>query len=141
MLHLTTAAKERLEIPPGCIVAVMKPSDGGNPCAIIYDIGVGMQIDQLSDQYGYVKKLAVDAQAMVNPIEVRTVEPGEDGPCEGRVFFARDRIVGRREVKDSEDGVNARIFVDLLGRTSALNVADTLDEMDGIEPKAPAKAA
>ena len=39
MLRLTTAAGERLEIPATYITAVMKPCDGVNPCAIIFDFG------------------------------------------------------------------------------------------------------
>ena len=54
MLHLKTAAGERLEIPAGCIIAVMRPCDGINPSAIMYDMGAGPAVDQLSDQYGFV---------------------------------------------------------------------------------------
>lgn len=136
MLHLTTAASERLGLPAYAIIAVMKPV-AGNPCAIIFDMGAGdgPQVDQLSDQYGFVKKLVVDAQALVNPIEVREVTP--EG--QARLFFARERIVGRREVKPCVGGINATLFVNLLGKVTALQVADTLDELDGVEP-APAVA-
>ena len=144
MLHLKTAAGERLEIPAYAIIAVMKPCDGVNPSAIIFDMGEGPQIDQLADQYGFVKKLAIDAQAMVNPVEVRILEPvaidGEQvGYKEGRMFFSRDRIVGRREVKDDANGTRAKLFVDLLGKPMAISIADTLDELDGVEaePAAP----
>ena len=144
MLHLKTAAGERLEIPAYSIIAVMKPCDGVNPSAIIFDMGAGPQVDQLSDQYGFVKKLANDAQAMVNPVEVRILEPvtvdGEQiGYREGRMLFSRDRIVGRREVKDDANGIRAKLFVDLLGKPMAISVADTLDELDGVEgePAAP----
>jgi len=132
MLHLTTAAGTRLEIPAFAIIAVMKPTGGANPSAIVFDVGTGPKVDQLSDQYGYVKKLAMDAQALVNPIEVREVAPGGDS----RLFFARDRIVCRREVKPSVDGINATLFVNLLGKITPIHVADTLDEMDGVDPAA-----
>jgi hypothetical protein len=148
MLHLKTAAGERLEIPAFAIIAVMRPCDGVNPSAIIFDMGAGPQVDQLADQYGFVKKLAIDGQAMVNPLEVRILEPvqlGEGaeaitGLKEGRMFFARDRIAGRREVKDDASGINAKLFVNLLGKPMAISIADTLDELDGIEPE-PAKPA
>ncbi|GLV22020.1 hypothetical protein TomMM35A_18730 [Sphingobium sp. TomMM35A] len=138
MLHLKTAAGERLEVPAYAIIAVMKPCDGVNPSAIIFDMGEGPQIDQLGDQYGFVKKLVNDAQAMVNPVEVRILElvaiDGEQvGYREGRMFFSRDRIVGRREVKDSANGICAKLFVDLLGKPTAISIADTLDELDGVE--------
>lgn len=132
MLRLTTAAGERLEIPGGAIIAVMEPLGGANPSAIIFDMGNGAQVDQLSDQYGYVKKLAIDAQMLVNPIEVREKAP--EGSA--RLFFARDRIVGRREVKSGVGGINSTLFVNLLGKVSALHVADTFDEMDGVEAPA-----
>lgn len=144
MLHLKTAAGERLEIPGYAIIAVMKPCDGVNPSAIIFDMGTGPQIDQLSDQYGFVKKLAIDAQAMVNPAEVRILEPvAIDGDAvgyhEGRMFFSRDRIVGRREVAGDPNGIAAKLFVDLLGKPLAISIADTLDDLDGVEaePAAP----
>lgn len=142
MLRLTTANGERLEIPGYAIIAVMKPSDGIYPCAIIFDMGAGPQVDQLCDQYGHVKKLAIDSQAFVNPIEVRVIEQVQVGQgdeavaafAEGRMFFARDRILGRREVKGDPNGVNATIFVNLLGSPMAISTGDTLNEMDGEEP-------
>ena len=144
MLHLKTAAGERLEIPDYAIIAVMRPCDGVNPSAIIFDMGQGPQVDQLADQYGFVKKLANDAQVMVNPVEVRILEPvtvddEQIGYREGRMLFSRDRIVGRREVKDDANGIRAKLFVDLLGKPMAISVADTLDELDGMEgePAAP----
>lgn len=146
MLRLKTAAGERLEIPDTCITAVMKPCDRANPCAVIYDTGAGAQVDQLADQYGFVKKAVIDAMAMVNPVEVRIVEPvsvGEvQGFHEGRIFLSRLRIVGRREVNGDPNGIRARLFVDLFnqeGKATTLNIADTLDEMDGVEA-APSKA-
>lgn len=149
MLHLKTAAGERLEIPASAIIAVMKPCDGVNPAAIIFDMGDGPQVDQLADQYGFVKKAAVDSMAMVNPIEVRILEPvqigeGDDamiGFKEGRMFFSRARIIGRREVAGDQHGVNAKLFVDLLGKPMAISVADTFDEMDGVErePRKPVR--
>lgn len=136
MLHLKTAAGERLELPASCIIAVMKPCDGENPSAIIYDIGVsGAQFQQLTDQYGFVKKLAIDGMAMVNPLEVRVLEPvpGVDGLQEGKLFFTRSRIVGRREVLGGEDATKSILFVDLLGKPAPVKVANTLDELDGNE--------
>ena len=143
MLRLTTANSERLEIPGFAIIAVMKPSDGVYPCAIIFDMGAGPQVDQLCDQYGHVKKLAIDSQSIVNPIEIRVIEQVQVGQGEGattafgegRMFFARDRIVGRREVRGNPNGINATIFVNLLGKPMAINTADTLAEMDGEEPE------
>lgn len=138
MLRLTTAAGERLEIPGGAIIAVMEPLDGANPSAIIFDMGAGPQVDQLSDDYGFVKRLAIDAMAVVNPIEVRERAP--EG--EGRMFFARDRIVGRREVKSGVADINSTLFVNLLGKVSPVHVSDTFDEMDGVEaPALPAVIA
>lgn len=134
MLRLTTAAGERLEIPGGAIIAVMEPLGGANPSAIVFDMGAGegAWIDQLSDSYGLVKKLAMDAQALVNPIEVRERSPNG----EARLFFARDRIVGRREVKSGVSGINSTLFVNLRGKVEAVHVADTFDEMDGVEAPA-----
>ncbi|KMS59968.1 hypothetical protein V474_07650 [Novosphingobium barchaimii LL02] len=130
-----------MEIPAACIIAVMKPCDGANPCSIIFDAGAGPLVDQLSDQYGFVKKAAVDGMAMVNAIELRIVEPvppadGEAAPvmAEGKLFCARSRITGRREVIDDPAGIRAKLFVDLFGKPMTINVADTLDEMDGVDP-------
>lgn len=140
MLQLKTAAGERLEIPAACIMAVMKPCDGVNPCAIIYDFGAGAQVDQLADQYGFVRKAVIDAMAMINAVEIRIVEPvsldGVEGWREGRMFLSRQRILGRREVRDDPNGVRARLYADLFniaGKATTLNIADTLDEMDGVE--------
>lgn len=141
MLHLKTAAGERLEIPAGCIIAVMRPCDGINPSAIIHDMGAGPTIDQLSDQYGRVKKTVLDAGGIINPIEVKIVEAVSVGEGEevttalqqGRMIFARSRIEGRREVLTDPNGIRAGLFVNLTGRTIRINVADTLDELEGVE--------
>lgn len=146
MLHLKTSAGERLEIPASCITAVMKPCDGANPCAIIFDMGAGAQIDQLSDQYGFVKKAVIDSMGIINPVELRIIEQirvGEGDNIvvahkEGRVFISRERIEGRREVKDDPNGVRAKLFANLFnqpGKTTPINVADTLDEIDGLDPE------
>ena len=126
MLHLKTAAGERLEIPAASIMAVMKPCDGVNPAAIIYDVGAGPQADQLADQYGFVKKAVIDSQGMVNPLEVRIIEQvtiGAGGDAvtgfhEGRMFLSRDRIVGRREMLNDPHGAKARLFIRLFDRPS-----------------------
>lgn len=150
MLHLKTANNERLEIPESAIIAVMKPSDGVNPSGLIYDMGSGPQIEQLADQYGHIKKMAIDSAAIVNPMEVRIIEQHQVGEGdeaviahqEGRMFFSRLRITGRREKNGDPNGVNAVLYVDLLGKPMALQVADTLDEMDGVEPETkPARKA
>lgn len=144
MLHLKTALGERLEIPGYAIIGVMKPSSGDNPSAIIFDMGTGPQIDQLADQYGFVKKLAIDAQAMINPVEVRVIEQidGDSGAyAEGRMFFSRERIAARREKKGTENGINAMLYVDLLGKPMAINIAETLDELDGVEAEPTSPAA
>lgn len=146
MLHLKTAAGERLEIPAGCIIAVIKPCDGESPCAVVYDMGFGQQLDQLSDQYGFVKKNVIDSMAIVNAIEVRHIEgaiiakadngsPIFGAPYkEGRMFFSRSLISGRREVKgDAIPGCKSRLFVNLLGGVMPINIADTLDELDGTD--------
>lgn len=147
MLHLKTAAGERLEIPAVCIIAVMKPCNGVNPAAIIFDMGAGPQVDQLADQYGFVKKAVIDSQGIINPVEVRIIEQlrigeGDDavtGFHEGRMFVARDRIAGRREVLDDLNGIRARLLLNLFDRPTQISVADTLDEIDGVEPAVPAK--
>jgi len=143
VLHIKTATGERLEIPAYAILAVFKPCDGVNPCAIISDMGMGLQFDMLADQYGFVKKACIDNMAMVNPLEVRLLEQVkvDDDPerplsvfAEGRMFFPRGAIVGRREIAGDPNGIKAKLFVDLGGKRMVFNVADTLDEMDGVEP-------
>lgn len=147
MLHLKTAAGERLEIIASSILAVFKPCDHVQPSAIIFDMGTGMQFEALSDQYGFVKKAVIDNMAMINPIEVRLVEGTQIGvdtrtgqPVmaapfnEGRLFIPRDMIVGRREIVDDPNGIKAKLFLDMRGKRMVFNVADTLDEMDGVEP-------
>jgi hypothetical protein len=150
MLHLTTGRAERLEIPAYAILAVIKPCDDTMPCAIVFDMGFGMQFEQLSDQYGFVKKAVIDSMAMVNPIEARILEPvqvGEGdatvtGMQEGKVFLARERIIGRREIGGDPNGIKAKLFVDLVGKRMLFNIADTLDELDGTEaPKKPKAAS
>ncbi|MGC4250438.1 MAG: hypothetical protein QM605_02935 [Sphingobium sp.] len=146
MLHLKTAHNERLEIPESAIIALMKPSDGVNPGALMFDMGGGPQIEQLADQYGHLKKMAIDSAAIVNPIEVRIIEAaavGEGAEAmtayrEGRMFFSRLRIVGRREKKGDPNGVNAIVYVDLLGKAMALQVAD---DLEAIVPELPADPA
>ncbi|PZQ56280.1 MAG: hypothetical protein DI555_06610 [Novosphingobium pentaromativorans] len=148
MLLLNTAAGERLEIPAGCVIVVMRPCNGINPSAIMYDMGEGAIVDQLSNPYGVVKKTVLDAGGIINPIEVKLLEPvlGDTGDeasttlAQGRMIFARSRIVGRREVLEDPNGVRSRLFVDLAGNPIRINVADTLDELDGVEAGDPVDA-
>lgn len=148
MLKLTLAAGGRLEIPAHAIIAVMKPADGINPAAIMYDMGAGLQVDQLGDQYGWLKKTANDASAFNNPLEVTTVEHwnvGEGAEAvqasgEGRMLFSRSRIAGRRDVIDG--GIaKGRLYVRLDERTVTINTLETLNEMDGVESTPPMPVA
>ena len=146
MLKLNLAAGGRLELPAYALFAVMKPSDGSNPTAVMYDLGAGLQIDQLSDQYGFVRKLALDAAAFENPIEVEIVEKvaGEDGApvaALGKVTMSRGSIIGRRDIAASADGERAQLFVQFGQNRMTLLVTESLDEMDGVESQAPAKSA
>jgi len=145
-LKLNLAAGGRLELPAYALFAVMKPSDGANPAAVMYDLGAGLQIDQLSDQYGFVRKLALDGAAFENPIEVEIVEKvaGEDGTpvvAIGKVTMSRGSIIGRRDIANGADGERAQLFVQFGEGRMTLLVNESLDEMDGIESEAPAKSA
>lgn len=128
MLHLKTERGERLELPATAVIAVMKASDGSSPSTLVYDLGYGPQIDRLSDQYGFVRKLVLDAQALVNPIEIRVLEADRQ---EGRMTFSRERIIARREVHEHPEGANTILVVDLTGNPVRINVMETLDELDG----------
>lgn len=140
MLKLTLAAGGRLEIPAHTIIAVMKPADGINPAAVMYDMGAGLQIDQLGDQYGWLKKTANDASAFDNPLEVTAVEHwtvGEGAEAvqasgQGKMLFSRGRVVGRRDLTDGGPA-KGRLHVRLDERIATVNTVETLDEMDGIE--------
>jgi hypothetical protein len=142
MLYLTTARKERLEIPPACVTAVMRPSGGTAPGALVFDLGFGPQVEQLDNDYGWVKRIIIDCGVMANPVELRILEPAAEGNglAEGLMFVSRQRIVGRREVLDDPAGVRARLFVDLIGKTTPVSIADTLDDLDGIAAPAPLTA-
>lgn len=142
MLRLTTAAGERLEIPAASITVVARTADAQAGCLILYDLGNGPATEKLTDAYGYVKKAAVDCLAMVNPVEVRTPEriDGQDEPAYGLLFFSRDSIVSRREVRGRTDGVNAIVHLNVTGSPKPYLIADTLDEMDGIADSANARA-
>ena len=146
MLKLNLAAGGRLELPAFALFAVMKPSDGANPAAVIHDLGAGLQVDQLSDQYGFVRKLALDGAAFENPIEIEIVEKiaGEDGAtvaARGKVTMSRNSIIGRRDIAAGADGERAQLFVQFGQNRVTLLVSESLDEMDGVESQAPAKSA
>lgn len=145
-MKLNLAAGGRLELPAYALFAVMKPSDGANPAAVMYDLGAGLQIDQLSDQYGFVRKLALDGAAFENPIEVEIVEKvtGEDGVTDavrGKVTMSRNSIIGRRDIAAGADGERAQIFVQFGAGRMTLLVSESLDEMDGVESQASAQSA
>lgn len=137
MLNLKTASGERLEIPESAVQAVTKPSNGLADCGVIFDVGSGPQAEMLTDQYGFVKKLIVDSRAMINAVELSAVEPDNSEGAEpgavaiGKLYLSRDRITARKEIKGDPRGINAIIFAELFGRTQAISIAETLDEMDG----------
>lgn len=147
MLKLNLAAGGRLELPGYALLAVMKPSDGSNPSSVIYDLGAGVQIDPLADQYGFVRKLARDGGTFENPIEVETIEKlaGESADAvtvaRGKITMSRTAIVGRRDLMDDADGARAQLFVRFGTATSTLLVSESLDQMDGIDTAQPASAA
>lgn len=152
MLNLTTVAQERLELPPSCIVAVFIPANGAAKSGIMYDLGTGPITQFLSDTYGFIKKTLVDMATMANPIELRVLEPYKVSPDddeikigEGKMFFARSRIIARQELKDNDQGAHAMLFVNLTGQPRQIFIADTLYELDGVDnpkpkPKTRAKA-
>lgn len=147
MLHLKTDKGERLELPASAVIAVMKPSTGENPCSLLFDMGGGPTTEKLGDQFGYVRKLVADSQLLVNAIELTIIEPSQAADAkpgdtaEGVIYFSRDRIMGRREVIEDSKPAGAILYVNLFGHAQPIRVANTLDEMDGVEPpKAPKRA-
>lgn len=150
MLKLTLAAGGRLELPAHAVISVMKPCDGLNPASLMYDMGAGIQVDQLADQYGFVKKMANDASAFDNPVEVTIIERvtiGEGdqavlGDSKGKMLISRGRIEGRRDVTGEGD-IKARIFLRIGtviedGKATrpqivTIAIAESLAEMDGEE--------
>ena len=150
MLKLNLIAGGRVELPAYALFAVMKPSDGAAPSAVMYDMGSGLQSDQLSDQYGFVRKLALDGGAFENPIEVATVErmdiadAVEGGPAtaivNGKITMSRNSIIGRRDIAAGSDGERAQLFLEFGPNRLAVLVSESLDEMDGVESQAPIPA-
>ena len=127
----------RFELPAAAINIVEEQPGEAKGCCIGYDIGAGAADQQLSDQYGYVKKQVLDAGGIENPIELTVV--GQDGGTR-LVTLSRNRILARMEVLDSEIGVNATLTVAAGSSSFPLNVADTLDEMDGVSSPAAKRA-
>lgn len=142
MLKLNLAGGGRIEVPGYAIIAIMKPGgDTANPSSLLYDMGEGPRVDQLGDQYGFVKKLAIDSGFIVNGFEADIVECGsreEEGkPVPvinyGKIFTSREKIVARRDIPNSVDA-KARIYVAAGGGSIGFDVTQSLDEMDGIDP-------
>jgi hypothetical protein len=126
----------RFELPAASI-NIVEERDEGKGSVIGYDIGSGAADEALTDQYGFVKKQVIDAGGIQNPIELTVV--GVDGQTH-RVTLSRDRVVARLEVLDSPTGVNAILSIASGNASFKLNVADTLDQMDGLESRAPKRA-
>lgn len=137
MLRLTTAAGERLEIPAASIAMVAQLPDVEG-CVVAFDLGCGSTREVLSDSYGFVKKAAVDCLAMINPVEVRLAGAQQaEGARPGLLFFSRDAIVARREVRGNDEGVKAIITINVTGQPTPYPITDTLDEMDGVAAAEP----
>lgn len=142
MLKLNLAAGGRLEVPPFAVIGVMKPAgEGTNPSAVLYDMGEGPRVDQLSDQYGFVKKLCIDGNVFDNVVEMEIVEKTttmiDDVPVQvsnrGKLAVSRSRLVARRDMPDGGDA-KARIYIAAGTGSMAFDITQTLDEMDGIDP-------
>jgi hypothetical protein len=133
MLKLKLDTGARFELPAAAINIVEERSDGKSGCDIGYDIGEGAADAALSDQYGYVKKQAIDGNGIANPIEMTAV--ATDGVTH-LVTLSRDRILARLEVLDSAIGVNATLTIASGHASFKLHVADTRAQMDGIESRA-----
>lgn len=142
MLNLNLATGGRLEIPGYALLSVMKPADETAPSSVMYDVGAGLKVDQLADQYGYVRKLAIDADAFVNGLSVDIIERheivGDDGETKiealaGAMMLSRNSIIARRDTPDGADGVRAELTV-RFGQdiTATIQVTQSLDELDGI---------
>ncbi|HCW59501.1 hypothetical protein [uncultured Sphingobium sp.] len=123
----------RFELPASAI-KIVEESAEGKGSIIGYDLGAGAAHEVLNDNYGFVKKQVLDAGGITNPIEMTSVS-GDGKTC--RVTLSRERIVARLEVLNSPVGVHATLTIASGNSSFELNVADTLDQMDGIESRAP----
>ncbi|MGE4321763.1 MAG: hypothetical protein AB7E60_01885 [Sphingobium sp.] len=137
MLKLKLATGERFEIAASAINIVEEAPGDQKGCIIAYDIGEGVTDAALSDQYGFVRKAVLDVRGIVNPIEVTRVD--QEGGT-NLVTFSRDRIIARLEVRDSPTGVNVRLHVASGEGSFRIDVADTLDQLDGVESPAVRKS-
>ncbi len=122
----------RFELPAAAINIVEENAEGEGS-VIGYDLGAGAAHEMLNDNYGFVKKQVLDAGGITNPIELTSVA-GDGKTC--RVTLSRERIVARLEVLDSAVGINAILSIASGNASFKLNVADTLDQMDGVESRA-----
>ncbi|WHO37887.1 hypothetical protein PMI04_015100 [Sphingobium sp. AP49] len=135
-LKLTLLNGARFELPAAAITIVEERSGEEKGCAIAYDIDGDRGAETLGDQYGYVKKQAIDAGGIQNPIELTALN--NEGVSR-LVTISRDRILARKEVLDSPIGVKSILSIANGQNSFRMTVADTLDQIDGIE--SPAKRA
>lgn len=129
MLRLKLESGARFELPAAAISLVEQMAEGGG-CAVVFDLGDGVEDARLSDEYGYVKKQVLAARALGNPLEVTIVN---DQGRKGKVLLSRDRIIARREVLDGQAGVNTLLTIQQGVGAFKLQVTDTFDQMDGVE--------
>ncbi|ATP20409.1 hypothetical protein [Sphingobium yanoikuyae] len=118
----------RFDLPAAAINIVEERTGGEKGCCIGYDIGEGAADEALDDAYGFVKKQVIDAGGIQNPIEVTAVN--QEGETH-LVTLSRDRIVARREVLESPIGASTILTIASGQASFKLQVADTMDEMDG----------
>lgn len=137
-IKLTLANGARFELPANAIDIVEERPGEEKGCAIGYNLGAGVSNQQLNDQYGFVKKQAIDAGGIANPIELTAV--GADGETR-LVTLSRSRIVARMEILDGANGINATLTIAAGAGSFPMHVADTLDQMDGIESPAAKRRA
>lgn len=76
MLELKLKDRCKFDLPPTSIHIVEEdPEDG---CVIAYDLGQGMMTEQLSDQFGYVRKKLSEQPSMVQWAEFHICYMTED---------------------------------------------------------------
>lgn len=126
MLTLNLKEGGKVDLPPECFL-MLEQLDGGG-CQIIHNLIPNQnEAEQVSDQYGFMKKRWQESVPMLNLMEVSTVGPERNR----KVSFPEQFVIARRELTGDETGAQTRLTLNVNGAVFHMKVVDDRDSLIG----------
>lgn len=115
----------KFDLPPESILMLEEDQQAKKGCTIVYSLEQGKNTaEELTDAYGFVKKLWLDQVPGANVVEVTIA-----AETNHKLTVPVNTIIARRELTEAENGAKTRLTLNVNGAIITVPVIDSRDSL------------